>query len=103
MRFMKRQTHDHTICHPLIRWTACCIGSAASFTRTSKGPAAIAVATAATDKNRRPSSRNDGGDYVRCFSRTEGIHQWLRGEIRGQEVSYAIQPEGSRARLDQGP
>src|SRR5207245_4824233 len=92
----------HTLWLPGILRATVCISCAARLAGTSKGAAAIAIPTTAADKNRRSSSCDDGSDYVRCFRRTEEIHRKLLHEIRRQEVSYAVQPEGSRAGFDQG-
>src|SRR5262245_10100981 len=88
-------TYDQTSCHPRIACTCSCIGCVTAGSGSSKGSAAIPIATIATVRVRRSSSCDDGSDYVQRVSRTERIHQRLLGEIPRQEVSYAVQPEES--------
>ncbi len=56
------QSYDYTTSHRRIHCTAACNGFAAPCPGTSKGAAAIPIATAAADNKRRSSSCDDSAD-----------------------------------------
>src|SRR5207249_12298680 len=82
--------YDCTTLRSAIGRAALCTGCTARCTGTSKTPAAISIATIATDTNRSSSSCDYGSEHDRCFRRTYEIHWQLLQEIRRQEVSYAL-------------